>query len=147
MGRYIEWDDIIDRYPELNTLGGSDELSPTFIDYAESFTDALLKSHFTVPFSNNNMVVKDLCIDCVYWRAGRHSLEDAASVRSEYFETINMLKEGQLTMMDDSGNEVGNKITEGYSNTESYHSSFGMDDVIWHRVSSLHMADDQDARS
>lgn len=129
MGRYIEWDDVIDRYPEINTLGGADELSSTYIVYAESFVDGLLKSRFTIPFSSNNMVVKDLCIDCVFWRAGRFKLDNAAEVREQFFETVNLLRSGDLAMVDVSGNALGGDINPGvFSTTQSYSSSFGMDD-------------------
>lgn len=134
MGRYIEWDDVIDRYPELNSLGGSDEISSAYIVYAEAFTDGMLTSHFTPPFSNNNMVVKDLCIDYTYWRAARFKLDDAVAVKSSYFETIMLLKKGQMSMIDDTGVETGAKAKLGvHSTTESFHSSFGMDiPERWH---------------
>jgi hypothetical protein len=47
MGRYIDWSDALDRYPELNTLGGADELSSSYIVYSEAFVDSVLKSHWT----------------------------------------------------------------------------------------------------
>jgi hypothetical protein len=116
MGRYIQWDDVIDRYPEINTLGGSDEVSSTYIVYAESFVDSILKSHWTPPFSDNNMVVKDLTIDWTYFRAARFKLENAIDVK----------------MIDETGAEIPGVNAGGavYSNTQSYSTSFGMDDPI-----------------
>lgn len=127
MGRYIEWDDVIDRYPTLNTLGGADELSSAYIVYAEAFVDGMLADNFTIPFSNNNMTVKDLSIDYCYWRAGRFKLDDAVAVGSAFFETIKMIKKGHLNMVDESGNLLGGEKNKGiFSSTQSYHSAFGM---------------------
>ena len=132
MGRYINWDDALDRYPELNTLGGADELSSSYIVYAEAFVDSALKSHWTPPFSNNNMMVKDLTIDWTYYRAARFKLENAVEVKSGFWETVEMLKNGQLTMIDETGAEVPgvNAGAAVYSNTGSYSTSFGMDDPL-----------------
>lgn len=148
MGRYIEWDDVVDRYPELNTLGGADELGPAYIDYAESFVDGLLSDKYTVPFSNNNMVIRDLAIDYVYYRAARFKFEDAASVQSAFFGVIAMIKNGDLNMVDTSGEVITGieKIMGIYSTTESYHTAFGIDDPINWRISSDQMSDVQDSR-
>ena len=132
MGRYVNWDDIIDRYPELNTLGGADQISSTYIVYAETFVDASLASHFSVPFSQEIMLIKDLTIDTAYWRAGRFKLENATEVKSSVYETLSMLKNGQLTLVDEFGIEVpAVQITTGiYSTTQSYTLPLGMDDPI-----------------
>jgi hypothetical protein len=66
MGRYINWDDATDRYPELNTLDDASGFSSTYIVYAEAYVDAILRTHWTSPFSNNIMIVKDLSIDYAY---------------------------------------------------------------------------------
>jgi len=128
MGRYINWDDVIDRYPELNTLSGADELSSAYIVYAEAFTDGMLAGTYTVPFSNNNVIVRDLSIDMTYWRATRFKLEGAVDVRSAYFITVDQLVDGTLTMVDDAGTIIPalKKKIGLFSTTESYHSSFGM---------------------
>lgn len=132
MGRYINWDDVIDRFPELNTLGGADELSSSHIVYAEAFVDGALATHYTVPFSNNNMIVKDLAIDVCYWRAARFKFEDATSVKSAFFQTVDLIKDGHVKMIDASGTLIPQiQIQSGLiSNVQSYHSAFGMSDPI-----------------
>ncbi len=135
MGRYIEWDDVIDRYPELNTLAGADEMSSAYIVYSEAFTDSMLANCYTVPFSNNNMTVRDLSIDCTYWRAARFKIEDAMQVGSAYFDTIEMLKKGTMVMIDTEGKIISGirKEIGLVSTTQSYHSAFGMHpDIEWH---------------
>lgn len=130
MGRYIEWDDAIDRYPELNTLAGADELSSAYIVYAETFIDGMLASDFTPPFSNNNSTVRDLTIDNVYYRAGRFKTEDASRIWSESMQFIKMLKKGDAEMISTSGDLLGLRNTGTvFSTTQSYHSAFGMNPV------------------
>jgi len=146
MGRYINWDDVIDRYPELNTLGGADQLSSSYIVYSEAFVDGVLANNYTVPFSNNNMIVRDLAIDYTYWRAARFKFEDATAVKSSFFQTVEMIKDGQVVMIDDTGaiiEQIKKKIGI-FSTTESYHSAFGMHDVEeWH-IDEDNITDDRD---
>ncbi len=148
MGRYIEWDDVIDRYPVLNTIGGTDEVSSAFIVYAEAITDGFLAGKYTVPFSNNNMTVKYLSIDYTYWMAARFKLEDAVAVYSSYFETIRLLKDDQMEMVDETGSMIPSlrKNTGIYSSTQSYSSTFGIDNPEDWGVDSDYVLDTQDAR-
>lgn len=145
MGRYIDWEDVIDRYPSLNTIGGADETSSTYIVYGEAYIDAQLSNMYTVPFSNNNMTVRDLVIDYVYWRAGRFKLEDASAVQSAFFQTIAMIKKGQMAMIDADGSITGVKKAIGiFSSTESYHSSFGMRPTIEQHIDQDLIDDERD---
>ena len=148
MGRYVDWDDVINRYPELDSLAGADELSSVYIVYSEAFTDGMLAGTYTVPFSNNNMIVRDLSIDMVYWRAARFKFEDATAVKSSYFETIGLLKNGTLTMIDDTGTIIPSlkKPIGLFSTTQSYHSAVGIDDSINWQVDSDQMGAIQDRR-
>lgn len=148
MGRYIEWDDVVDRYPELNSIGGADEFGPTYVDYAEAFVDGALSDKYTVPFSNNNMTIKDLCIDYCYWRAGRFKLADAADVQSAFFGTVKMIKDGFLNLINTSGEVISGaeKVMGIHSSTESYHTAFGIDDPINWRVDSDQIDAVQDSR-
>lgn len=147
MGRYINWEDCIDRYPELNTLGGADQLSSAYIVYSEAFVDGILSTNFTPPFSNNNMIVRDLAVDMVYWRAARFKLDDAVQVRSSFFVTVGLLKDGQLNMYDEAGTLIP-AVDKSfvYSNTQSYHSAFGMDAVEDWEIDEDQIVDDAGKR-
>jgi len=147
MGRYIEWDDVIDRYPELNTLSGADEFSSAYIVYSEAFVDGILGNNFTVPFSNNNMTVKDLSIDMTYYRAGRFKFSNAIDVKSSFFETVKMLNMGQIIMVDPDGIDLAHpkKQLGIFSSTQSYHSAFGMQAAEeWH-IDQDNIDDDRNA--
>jgi hypothetical protein len=148
MGRYINWEDVLDRYPELNTMGGADQLSSSYIVYSEAYVDGILAPDFTPPFSSNNMIVRDLCIDWAYWRAARFKLDDAVTVKSSFFETVGMLKAGQLKMYDEAGTLIEAVDTSfAWSNTQSYHSAFGMDDPVKWRIDEDQQEADEDKRS
>jgi phage gp36-like protein len=148
MGRYINWEDVIDRYQELNTLGGADQLSSAYIVYSEAYVDGILSTHFTPPFSSNNMIVRDLCIDWAYWRAARFKLEDAVSVKSSFFETVGFLKDGQVQMYDEAGTLIPSvEKSLAWSNTQSYHSAFGMDAIEHWKIDENQADDDEEERS
>lgn len=68
MGKYIDWSDVTDRYPEIATLQGSDEFAENYVVYAEGLVEGLLADYYTLPFSNNNLTVKDLAIEAAYFR-------------------------------------------------------------------------------
>lgn len=148
MGKYIEWDDVVDRYPEIDSLSGSDELSPTYITYAEAYTEAALSGAFTPPFSSNNLTIRDLCIDCTYFRAGRGKLDNADAVKSDWFATIQMLTGGTMSMVTTSGAVIlSDKSLGAYSSTQSYSTSFGFDAIEDWEIDCDHQQADYDART
>jgi len=145
MGRYINWDDVVDRYPEVNNLSGADEFSSAYIVYAEAFVDGTLATHFTTPFSSNNTTARDLTIDQAYWRAARFKLESAVEVNSAFLDTVRMLKKGTLAMINDSGDVITNRVSPGiFSSTQSYHSAFGMRPTIEHHIDEDQISDERD---
>ncbi len=142
MGRYIDWSDVVDRYPEINTRGGASAISSTYIVFAESFVDGMLHSHFTPPFSSNNQTVRDLSIDCVFWRAARFKDDNAIQVKSDFYSVIDMLKEGKMSMTTASGEIIAARNGSiGFSTTQSYHPSFDVGEPEHWRVDSSHISD------
>lgn len=142
MGRYIDWSDVVDRYPEIASRGGAGVISSAYIVYAETFVDGMLASHFTPPFSTNNQTVRDLSIDCVFWRAARFKDENAIQVKSDFYSVINMLKDGKMSMATVSGSIIAARNGSiGFSTTQSYHSSFDMGESEHWRVDSSHISD------
>lgn len=132
MGRYITWEDVVDRYPEIDTVGGADQISSSYIVYAESYLDGILATHFVTPFSQEVMIIKDLAIDFTYWRAGRFKLDNAVEVKSAFYETIGMLKAGQIALVDEDGVQIPALDSNAgiWSNTMSFSGVFGTDDPL-----------------
>lgn len=128
MGRYINWDDVTDRYRVLtkDTKDGSSEINSAFITYAERELDSLLAPAFTVPFSSNNITVKDLAIDLTYCRAGNFKFSEQKEFKEMIMETIEKLKNGEMSMITDSGDVIDTSgSTAAWSSTEDYHPIFG----------------------
>lgn len=130
MARYIDWDDVANRYPSIKETGGAIEVGDAYISYAESQIEGALASYYTVPFSNNNQTVKDLAIELVYIRAGNLSIEETGELKKDYDKRIEDLKMGMSQMVDDSGNVIMQSVGEAiWSNTQNYNPVFGVGDI------------------
>lgn len=133
MGRYINWDDVTDRYSVLTkgSYAGADEVDSAHVVYAENELDALLASAYTVPFSSNNMTAKDLSIDLTYCRVGNFKIKERKEFKEMIMDKINMLKNGEMSMITDSGDILATGgSTPVWSSTEDYHPVFGLGDDI-----------------
>lgn len=147
MGRYINWSDVVDRYPEIATLGDASKISSSYIVYAEAYVDGALRSHYATPFSETNMTVKDLTIDLAYHKAAGRKIDDAAQVWSQFWMNVDLIKRGQIAIVTASGEVIPQSITPAiYSTTQSYHSAFGMDDPENWRIDFDQQEADEDDR-
>ena len=149
MGRYITWDDVTDRYTLLvkGSYSGANEVESAFITYAENELDALLASSFTTPFSSNNQTAKDLSIDLTYCRAGNFKISERKEFKEEIMEKINMLKNGDMSMLTDSGDLITSTGTSPtWSTTIDYHPVFGHGDDIHFEVDSAVVIDEDNDR-
>ncbi len=130
MSRYIEWDDVINRYPALAKGTNAEEVSSAHIFYAEYELDGALSNYFTTPFSSNNITAKDLSIDLVYARMANLKYTDADKFRKAIQVKIDGLANGSKNMMTTGGDllaTVGNTI---WSSTKDYHNIFDHGDVL-----------------
>ena len=69
MGRYINWADVGGKYTDITRTGGSQEVESPFIAASEDEIDAAMAGLYTVPFTPCPGMIKDLCIDLVYYKA------------------------------------------------------------------------------
>lgn len=149
MGRYINWSDIIERYPSIENVGGAVEVGSVYISYVEYEIDGLLAPKFTIPFSNNNETVKDLCIDRVYAKAGNLKIEEYEKINNDVMATIDRLKTGSQLMIINGTSyssvlpDIGDTI---FSTTEDYNPVFGMSDIELSEVDSGQVYDEEQAR-
>lgn len=146
MSRYIEWDDIVARYEKIGTLGGAAELGSSYIDYVERQVEGLLASRYSVPFSSNNITVKDLCIELSYIRMSGHKSEKAKEMREVFMERIERLKNGEELMMTDSYEVIYATGEPVWSTTQDYHSVFVMDDIEFSVIDSNQIEDERNDR-
>ena len=71
MGRYINWADVANRYPDAAKIGGAENVSSSWIYGAEAEVDARLATKYTTPFVSTPApaIVADLSIDLTYYKA------------------------------------------------------------------------------
>ncbi len=145
-GRYIDWSAIADRYPTVGDLSESDVTTP-YIVPSEFEIDAMLATHFTVPFSSNNYTVHDLAIDWTYARLIKRAHPDLSKmVMDEVKGKIMDLKTGKAVMLTNSFDSVGAVGDLIFSTTQDYPPTFGVGHDADMLISSEQLYDEQQDR-
>lgn len=131
MGRYIDWADVVDRYPVLANVGDAVKMDSTHIVPAESEVDARLAPVFTTPFSNDNVTAQDLSIQLVYLRAGYLKDENWLNYKNYIDERFDRLTDGSEAMLTSSGDVLSSQdTTEAYHTHANYKPVFDLTDVV-----------------
>jgi phage gp36-like protein len=143
VGRYIVWTDVTARYSDWAKGPDSTLGEAAYIPQAEAEVDARLAPKYTVPFSPAPYLVKDLCVDLAYYKATIR--QESSKLIKEYIdERFKAIIDGTLLLTNSAGVVAG---TGGFAwASNSYHSSFGMDDETLWRVDSQQAYDLQSAR-
>jgi len=150
MSRYIKWDDVVSRYKRASDISDSDEMATDYIDYAEKYIESKLSTNYTLPFSSNNLTVKDLCIDVAYAKMIKYKdSKKANEILSDVSSYIHDLKTGQSNMITNSFDVISPINLGGAfgSTTKSYHPVFGVGETEVFHVSSSQLLDEENARS
>lgn len=146
MARYIKWDDVVARYPDAGAKDAN-ELKDHYINYAEAEINGRLSNAFTVPFSDNNLTVKELAIDLSYAKSLRGRNEKFSKpVRDGVDERIKRLLDGSEVMITTSGDAVVASVAQAWSNTESYQPAFDKESVLDQEIDPDEQQDEYDAR-
>lgn len=146
MGRYVNSSDLFTRYPELIRVNSTTAIESAYVLYAENELDGMMASHFTVPFSSNNITAKDLANDLTYLKANNFKSEDRKSFRDEIMERIKRLKDGAERMVLSDGTTIDSVGETIWSTTQDYNSVFGMDGVEHFIVDSTQIIDERNDR-
>jgi phage gp36-like protein len=146
MGRYINWEDLVGRYSQINKIGGAESVGSNYIQYAEAEVDARLACCYTVPFSGTPVTIKDLCIDVALLKAtfGREKSWDR--MKTYVDDRFKMICSGQIQVAYEDGSiisQVGGTI---WGSNEDYTPIFGMGDTLDFVVDSDRIDDEDDAR-
>ena len=139
---YITWADIINRYPDMADRGEADTSSGD-ISYAERMVETKLGPGFTVPFSSNNLTVKDLCIDQYYGKYWLGKDEDKAKIMYAVDSFCYALVTGLYNMITTNGDQVqssGGSVV--YNPTMEYSPVFNMLDPEYQTVDSSQLYDE-----
>lgn len=150
---YINYSDVIQRYPLLKTWSGNSPMLNDEIGYAEKELNGRLATHFSVPFSGAHPTIKDLSIDLTYYRTLRlRDPDKAAKFKDDIIGRINDIKNGDEYIYTDSNTTITANATgasEIWSNLEDYHPTFSMLDAdnAYSMVDSARLEAEEDERS
>lgn len=147
MGRYIEWQDVVDRYQSASKEFDQNGIN-SFIIGAEAEVDARLALRYDVPFGLNSLgipfLVEDLAIDVAYYRM-TWRLKEAETLRKSLDDRFKAIIDGRMLLttsvglyppLADGGGSWGDKT--------SYPSAFGPDEAENYQPS-LNWADDMES--
>jgi len=127
---YVIFDEVIARYPILETWGKSQtEVNSDLIYYSEIELNSRLGSKFTVPFSGPPPTIKDLTIDLCYCKALRTKDPDkAVKVCQMVSERIDDILNGTASICTGSGTiiEVSGADQEVWSSNLDYYPTHSM---------------------
>jgi phage gp36-like protein len=144
MSRYIDWQDVANRYADsAKSGGGAEEMKLSFINDAEDEVDARLANRYTVPFTPVPGVIAGLCIDLTYYKMkiGTKGVEPLKKYIDQRFTDLN---DGTMTLTL-SGTALGSS-DRAWSTTQDFPSSFGVDPAERWTVSSAWQQDFDDRR-
>lgn len=147
MAKYINWAETVDRYKVVQTRGSDEDVTSAYIDYAEADIEARLAPAYTAPFSDNNMTVKDLCIDnTLYKILAYKDTKKAESILKSIESRIEKLLDGTMQMVTTSGDLLSQSVATAWSETDGYAPTFGAGDITDFIVSSERLYDEENAR-
>ena len=146
MGRYVNSADLFTRYPELIRVNSTTAIESAYVFYVENELDGMLSTHFTVPFSSNNITARDLANDLTYLKANNFKNEDRKSFRDEIMDRIKRLKDGAERMVLSDGTTIDSVGETIWSTTKDYTPVFGMDGTEHFVVDSNQITDERNDR-
>ncbi len=151
MGRYTDWDRVVRRYADFGKGNGAQEDAPEFIAPAEDQVDADLASAYAVPFCNTPSlapgVVADLATDLAYWKKIGIRSKNGKAIKDYYDQRVEAILLGKTLVVTSGGTVVPMlSMGGGWSSTEGYGSSFGMDDPTAWVTNSAWQQASEDAR-
>jgi hypothetical protein len=151
LGRYINWDDVVGRYSQINKHGGAADIGSNFIQYAEAEVDARLASCYSVPFvsgvGSTPITVKDLAIDVTYLKATIGAKSKAwDQIKNSVNDRIKMICNGDSQIVGPGGDPLAQIAGTIWGSNEDYHPIFGMGDTLDFVVDSDRIDDEDDAR-
>ena len=129
MGRYTDWDRVVRRYADFGKGNGAQEDAPEFIAPAEDQVDA------------------DLATDLAYWKKIGIRSKNGKAIKDYYDQRVENILLGKTLVVTSGGTVVPMlSMGGGWSSTEGYGSSFGMDDPTAWVTNSAWQQASEDAR-
>lgn len=145
MGRYINWDLVVGKYPDVPKIADATHTESYFIHASEHEVDAWLAARYTTPFSSNvSQAVKDICIDLTYYKMVWRQ-KDSDRLYKYIRERVGAFIDGTMVLTDTNGNVLGGGDSV-WATSDNYSPTFGVDDPLNWAVSSLAQYDAENAR-
>jgi len=143
MGRYIDWDDVANSYPDWAKAASANSVGNLWIPRAEDEVDARLAPKYTVPFTPVPGLVRDLCIDLAYFKLAFASEkgEKLGKILDKRFEAI---LSGEMVLTTSGATLASGE--RAWSSHQDYPTQFGVDNPINWAVGSAWAYDQQEAR-
>jgi hypothetical protein len=143
MGRYINWADVANAYPDWAKAVSANTVSELWVPRAEDYVDGrLAAAGYSVPFTPTPGLVRDLCIDVAYWKLAFAS-DKGEKLGKILEDTFKAITDGDLVITNSAGSFVSEKA---WSTHQSYPTQFGVDNPVNWEVSSAWAEDNQEAR-
>ena len=143
MGRYIDWEDVADTYPDWTKSFSANSAGNLWIPRAEDEVDARLAPRYSVPFTPVPGVVRDLCIDLAYYKLAFAS-EKGEKLGEILDKRFQALLDGSM-ILTVSGSPLPT-TDQPWSTHQDYPTQFGVDNPVNWLPSSTWAMDQQEAR-
>jgi len=143
MGRYIDWDDVANAYPDWARQASANSVGNLWIPRAEDEVDGRLAPKYTVPFTPVPGIVRDLCIDMAYYKL-TFATDKGKALWESLKDRFADILDGTLVITNSAG--ALSSADRGWSTHQDYPTAFGVDSDINWRVSSSQAFDEQEAR-
>jgi hypothetical protein len=145
--RYINWEDVVGRYSEAERFnGGSAIVNSFYVPYGETMVEGALAGYFTIPFSNNNLTIKDLAIDAVFIKMALLKAEDIQILKDSLEKRILSLRDGSMSMIAIDGTVIGQATMAINSTTKDHVPVYDVGPVEGWEVGSDQLLDIEDAK-
>ena len=148
MSSLVDYNFLTGVYPSVGKSGyKAEEVNSFHTPMAQSEIEGLLSTHYTVPFSSNNLTAKDLVSRLCYSRLASLDEEERRAIRTELYERIERLKNGEEQMLTSSGTVLQPNVAgTAWTENEDYHPIFTQDDPLMWEVDSSQIRELRDER-
>ena len=146
MGRYIDWSDVVAKYPDVAKLNDANELEDMYVPAAEGYIQGSLSSKYSDELLLQSFLVKSLMVDQVYKDIQTTRQPKKAEALYKSIEnTIKAIVTKRKLLVDSGGNILSYDRSVVWSNTKDYTPVFGMSSTEDSIVDPDQLDDESDA--
>jgi hypothetical protein len=129
MGRFIDWSNVVAKYPDVSKLNGASELEDAYIPDAENFIQGSLAAKYSNEVLLQSQLVKGLMVDQVYRDIQlTRQPKKAEALGKAIAKTVDNILNKKVVLVSSSGEILSHDRSPIWSSTENYTPVFGMSD-------------------